>query len=420
MKNEIIAGLDIGSSKVTCLIAKVNSDKVGTDRSDRMPEIIGTGIARSQGIAHGFVVNLEHAANSIKTAVQEAEKRSNVKLSEVYLSIAASHIRGESARGVVSISRQDKEVTHDDVAQVIQQAVAIKVPLDRQIIHTLPQEFILDDLPRIQNPVGMSANRLEGNIYIITGSATAIQNICKAVHHAGIKPREIVLQSIASAYAVLSRDEQELGCMLIDIGEGTTDTAVFYNGAIHDTITLPLGGADITNDISIGLLISRAQAEEIKINYGVARSELASSDTFKIHGNNGDRTIEKTTLAQILAPRIEEIFGILHRSLKYAEYLDLLPSGVVLTGGTAKTQGITGLAERVFRIPAKIGSPNTVEGIEPELRDPAFASAIGLIIYGASNDKHTLKQVQGMGKPTRSSASALGRFSNRMKRWLLE
>ena len=443
MKNEIIAGLDLGTSKVTCMIAKI-SPVLYENGTNPGPEIIGVGISESKGLSNGIVINLERATESIKTAISTAEKNAGVKLTELYTAITGAHIRGESSRGVTSISRSDKEITPADVSHVIDQAQAIKVPMDRSIIHSIPQEFILDDQPGIHDPIGMNANRLEGNIYIITGATTAVQNITKSVNRAGFKVRDIVLQPIASSYAVLDPDEQELGCVLIDMGGGTTDVAVFYNGGIHDILSLPLGGADITNDISIGLSTPRRIAEQIKLKHGVARSDLAhelpprprttntNPELIKIQklGHNSEQVIEKKLLASIIAPRIEEIFALLRQKLtnngrlptndRGLFYYDFLPSGIILTGGTAKMPGITGLAERVFGIPAKIGVPNTID--VNQYKDPSFATSVGLIIYGSLNNQlptmNRRSQTISMGKF--SKTPLITTVSNRVRKWLLE
>ncbi|MCK4307077.1 cell division protein FtsA, partial [candidate division WOR-3 bacterium] len=257
MKNQIIAGIDLGSSKITCMIAK-------TSASNPAPEIIGAGISEPKGFSNGLVVNLELAAQSIKNATSLAETQAGVKLSELFIAITGAHIRGESSNVSLSIP-PDKEITPSDVSQLVQQASTVDLPSHRTIIHSFPQEFILDDLHGIRNPIGMNANRLQASIYIVTATSTAIQNIQKAINRANFKAREFLPQPIAASYAVLDSNDQELGCMLIDIGGETTDVAAFYNGGIYDTLSLGLGGADITNDISIGLSISRYHAEQLKI-----------------------------------------------------------------------------------------------------------------------------------------------------------
>lgn len=408
MKNEIIAGLDLGSTKVVCMIGKVK------DPTSSRPEIVGVGISKSNGFKNGIITGLDDATETIRMAVYEAEQQANVKLNELYIGIMGNHIKGENSRGVVSISREDKEITHEDVKQLIEQALSVKIPVDRQIIHTIPQEFIVDDQTGIKDPVGLDGSRLEGGIYIITGATSVVQNIRKAINKAGFKVREFILQSIASSYAILSPDEREIGCMVIDIGGGTTDSIIFQNGIIKDTFTVPLGGVDVTNDISIGLTISRQEAEEVKLKYGVARSELAGNEVIRIRkfNKNGEQTVERRKLASIIAPRVEEIFGLVNRKLRYMD-LDTLPSGIVLTGGTAKMTGIEGLAERIFGVPVKVGVPNTVEEISEEIKNQSYVTAIGLIIYGA-----TYKNNKRMGKE--SSKSWILRMGKRLEDWLLK
>lgn len=406
MKNEIIAGLDLGTTKVVCGIAKVKDHSI--------PEVVGIGIAKSRGFKNGIITSIADATSSIRTAIHTAEQQASVKLTELYAGIAGNHIRGEHSKSVVSISRQDKEITEEDVKQLIEQAVSVKIPADREIIHTIPQEFIVDDQTGIKDPIGLNGNRLEGSIYIITGASSVVQNICKAINKAGFKVREFILQSVASSYAVLEPDERELGCMVIDVGGGTTDAVIFQDGIIKDTFTITLGGVDVTNDISIGLTISRQNAEEIKIRYGVARSELAGNEVMRIQkfNKNEEQTIERKRLASIIAPRVEEIFGLVNRKLRYMD-LDTLPSGIVLVGGTAKMTGIEGLAERIFGVPVKVGSPNTLEGLPEQIKDSAYATVVGLIIYGATH-----KNNRGMGK--NSSKPWISRVGKRLEEWFLK
>jgi cell division protein FtsA len=406
MKNETIAGLDLGSTKVVCAIAKL--------KEDAAPELIGVGISKSRGFKNGIVTSLKEATESIGAAVHEAAKVANVKLFELYVGISGNHLQGENSRGMISISRQGKEITEEDVRQVIEQAASVKIPADRKIIRTIPQEFVVDGQTGIKDPVGLEGSRIEGDIYLITGAASIVQNISKAVARAGFKVREMIPQSIASSYAVLASDDKEFGCMVIDIGDGTTDGVVFQGNNIRDTFTVTLGGADVTSDISIGLAVPRLHAEDIKLEYGVARSELAGQGEMKIRrpGQEGEETVERKMLASIIAPRMEEIFGLVNRKLRYMD-LDSLPSGLVLTGGTAKMTGINGLAERIFGVPAKMGSPNTVEGLSEEMRDPAYATSIGLLIYGM-NHRNNERMAQDLRKPVFS------KFGKKIEDWLMK
>lgn len=414
MKEEIIAGIDLGGSKVTCLIAKIasgngNSEPVRTENI--VPELIGEAIIEESSLNNGLIVDLEHMASVIRTATTEAEKKAGVKLSEIYVGIGGGHIRGETARGVIPISRAEKEVTGKTVTEVIEQAKAIKSSPGREIIYTVPQKFIIDEETGIKNPIGMVGNRLEAEIYIISGSTMGVQNIYKSVERANLGVRGLVLQSIAGFYAVLEPEDHELGYMLIDIGEENTEGVIFSDGNVKEIFNLEIGGKHITNDVAIGLGIPKKEAEILKEKYGFARSEIAPDDSIKILKtvNNektntaapNERTIERKALVGIIAPRVEEILALINRKMKDTftenEYLDYMPAGIVIAGGTANIKGIDGLAERIFGMPARIGWPNTVEGLTDSLRDPACASAVGLIIYGMRH-KNGTPSTQKMGK----------------------
>jgi cell division protein FtsA len=383
-------------------------------RQGLAPEIVGVGISKSKGLKNGVITSLEYASESINEAVNEAEKQANVKLSELYVGIAGNYIKGETSRGIVTISRPEREITYEDVHQVIEQATFLPIPANREIIDAIPQEFIVDDQPGIKDPVGMNGNRLEATVYVITGVSSAVQNICKAINRAGFKVREIILQSMASSYAVLEPDDMELGCMVVDIGGGTTDGVVFYEGSVRDTFTINLGGMDVTNDISIGLTVSRHEAEEIKIKYGVANMKLSRNDTIRVEkiDKKGEQLIERKKIASIITPRVEEIFGLVSRRLRYTD-LELLPSGIILTGGMAKMPGIEETAERILGVPVKVGILNAMEGLTDEVMDLSFSSAIGLITYGVTH-----KESRAMGKD--SGKPFIWRVTERMKRWLLE
>ncbi|MCK4352809.1 cell division protein FtsA [candidate division WOR-3 bacterium] len=461
MKDEIIAGLDLGTTKTVCLIAKSTNgtllftsggngvkqeDIVGTPETSSGPkrafEIIGKGIVPSTGLHKGVVVDLEHTAESIRLAVSKASQQAQTKIKELYVNVAGDHIKIENSQGIIALERPDKQIIQEDVKEVIEQAKSIQVPTTRQIIHTIPLEFIVDEQSGIKVPDGMSGNRLKVNIYIITGAIVPCQNIYKSVNRAEFKVRDLILQPMASAYAVLEPDEQELGCVLIDIGGTVTDVAVFYEDKLRDTFAIPLGGIDITNDISIGLRTPRSEAERIKLNYAIACRDLADDEIIEILklGGRGEQTIEKKLLASIIEPRLEEIFSLIYRKisrdvLQYAP--TLLPAGVILTGATAKMPGIKNLAEYVLKMPVRIGIPNpishnsqlTTVGVphinyvrdNTSLQDPAYATSIGLITYALS--QFTSGKTHTMGNPAHRNLCAghlLTRVAERMKKWLLE
>lgn len=414
MRSEIIAGLDLGSSKISCMIAKI--ENLTPDK----PEIVGVGISKFKGLKNGIVTALEETAEAIRAAVSEAERQASVKLTELYVGITGEHIKGENSIGLVNISRGNREITIGDVRQLIEQATSVNIQTDRDLLHAVPQEYIVDTNPGIKNPVGMYGNRLEGRIYMITGTTSVVQNICKAINKAGFKVREFILQSIASSYAILESDEKEFGCMVIDIGRSTTDGVVFQKSVIKDIFTIPLGSVNVTNDISIGLGISRQEAEEIKINYGVAHSEFAGNEMVKIRkfNKNVEQMIEKRNLASIIAPRVEEILGMVNERLKYTD-LDTFSSGIVITGGMAKMKGIEEIAERIFGIPVRIGIISPIGEFNEEIKDPSYASIVGLIIYGAIHGGaiHSKNNNKEMGKY--SSTHWMSKMGKRIGDWLL-
>jgi len=389
MKSEIIAGLDLGTTKVACIIANVTEkDSV---------EIIGIGVTPSSGLRRGMVVNLEKTTESVRHAINEAEKVAGIKLTQVYTGIAGDHIRSQTSRGVIAISKPTKEISKMDIDRVIEQAKAVSIPMDREIIHAIPQGFIVDDQPGIKDPAGMSGVRLEADVHIVTGAVTSAQNIYRSVEKAGVQVRDLVLQPIASSYAVVDPEEKELGVALIDVGGGTTDAALFYDGTIRGTFVIGLGGVNVTNDIAVGLRTPRIYAEEIKKEYGVARDNLVS-DTEMIDvpgiGGRPNRKIKRKILASIIQPRLEEIFTLVYREFRKSDYMDLISGGIVLTGGTAKMEGIEELAESIFGLPTRVGIPNGVGGIADMVKDPIHATGVGLVLYG-----HEYRGRDGIGRP---------------------
>lgn len=373
---DLIAGLDIGTTKIVAIIAEPD------DRGEL--RVLGVGKSPSNGLRRGVVVNLEKTILSVQDALDEAEKHAGVEVGSVFAGIAGDHIRSINSRGVIAVGRGGNEITQADVDRVIEAAKAIALPMDREIIHVIPQEFIVDDQPGIRDPVGMAGVRLEGEIHIITGAVTSAQNIYKSVQRAGVEIQDLVLQPLASSYAVLSEDEKELGVAMLDLGGGTADLAVFYEGSIRHTAVIGLGGENVTNDLAIGLRTPRDQAERIKIDHGVALQSMVEQDErIEVPGVGGRpaREVSRDVLAAIIEPRMEEIFALSLREIQRSEYADLLTTGLVLTGGAAMLDGACELAERVFNMPVKLGVPSGMAGLSVEVSTPMYATAVGLLQY---------------------------------------
>jgi len=354
MPGEIVVGLDIGTTKICAVVGESRPSGV---------EIIGMGSHPSDGIRKGVVINIEHTVNSIKEAVEEAETMAGCEISSVYAGIAGGHIKGFNSEGVIAL--KEKEVTKKDIDRVIEAASAVAIPMDREVIHTLVQEFIVDDQDGIVDPLGMSGVRLEAKIHIVTGAVTSAQNIIKCANRAGLDVHDIILESLASSEAVLSNEERNLGSALIDFGGGTTDMAVFSKGAIKHTSVLPLGGDNLTYDIAIGLRTPKLEAEKIKIKYGCGLSSLIGKDeTIEVPGVGGrkSRVLSRQILGEILEPRVEEIFTLIYGELVRSEYENAISSGVVITGGSAELPGVPELAEQIFNTPARVGYPQGIGG----------------------------------------------------------
>jgi len=376
----IITGLDIGTTKVCAIIGQVN--QVGG------VDILGVGIAPSYGLRKGVVVNIDNTVKSITKAIEEAELMAGVEIDSVYTGIAGGHIKGINSRGVVAISSKTKEITQADVERVIDAARAISIPIDREVIHVIPQEFIVDDQDGIKDPVGMSGIRLESEVHIITGAVSSIENIIKSVHRAGYKVNDIILEPLASAEAVLTDEEKELGVTLIDLGGGTTDIIMFINGSVWHTSVIALGGNHITNDISYGLRTPVQSAEIIKKKYGCAYADLVSEDELieveSVAGHQSKK-VSRKFIAEIIQPRMEEIFGLVQRELKISGFDELVAAGAVITGGGALLTGTVELAEKKLNMPVRIGYPDKVSGLVDKVASPLFATGVGLILYGLKN-----------------------------------
>ena len=371
----LIVGLDIGTSKVVAIVAEVSPD-------DRL-EVIGLGSSASRGLKRGVVVNIESTVQSIQRAVEEAELMAGCEINSVFTGIAGSHVRSLNSHGIVAI--RDREVSASDVERVIDAARAVAIPADQRVLHVLPQEFIIDSQEGIPEPIGMSGVRLEAKVHLVTGAVSAAQNIVKCVQRCGLSVEDIVLEQLASSNAVLNEDEKELGVCLVDMGGGTTDIAIFCGGAIQHTSVIPIAGAQVTNDIAVSLRTPAQYAEEIKIKYACALSQLANPDeTIEVPsvGDRPPRRLARQTLAEVVEPRYEELFHLVRKELRRSGFEELMAAGVVLTGGSAKMEGVIDLAEEVFHMPVRLGIPQYVEGLADVVRNPIHATGVGLLLYG--------------------------------------
>ena len=374
----MIVGLDIGTSKVVAIVGEISVDD-GID-------IIGIGSHPSKGLKKGVVVNIESTVHSIQRAVEEAELMAGCQIHSVYAGIAGSHIRSLNSHGIVAI--RDKEVTPGDVERVIDAARAVAIPADQKILHILPQEFVIDDQDGIREPVGMSGVRLEAKVHMVTGAVSAAQNIIKCVRRCGLEVDDIILEQLASSYSVLTDDEKDLGVCLVDIGGGTTDIAVFTEGSIRHTAVIPIAGDQVTNDIAVALRTPTQYAEEIKIKYACALTQLATGDQSIEVPSVGDRPprrLARQTLAEVVEPRYEELLTLVQAELRRSGFEDIIAAGVVLTGGSSKIEGLVDLAEEVFHMPVRLGVPQSVMGLVDVVRNPIYATGVGLLLFGSQN-----------------------------------
>jgi cell division protein FtsA len=387
---------------------------IATKRHGGGLDIVGLGSAPSRGLRRGTVVNIESTVEAIKQAVSDAELQAGVEVEGVYVGIAGGHIRGVNSRGVVAVSGKEREVGAADVHRVVDAARAINLPPDREVIHVLPQTFVVDDQDGVREPVGMSGVRLEAEVHIVTGAATSVQNVIRSVNRAGLEVADIVLQPLASAEAVLFTDEKELGAVLVDIGGGTTDVALLREGAVWYTSSLPLGGDHITNDIAIGLRTPIADAEELKKRSACASTSLVpAEETVDVPsiGGRKPRQLSRQVLSEIVQPRVEEIFSLVARDLAKAGFQDSATAGVVVTGGTSIMEGIVEVAEAVFEQPVRRGVPHDVGGLSDVVRSPIYATAVGLALYGAHRETaaHVTAEITGH--------SRLARLARRLAAW---
>ena len=399
---DLIVGLDIGTSKIITVVAEITPE-------GRM-QIIGTGSHESKGLKKGVVVNIDTTVASIQRALEEAELMADCKISRVYTGIAGSHIKSFNSHGMVAI--KDREVTQYDIDRVIETARAVNIPTDQQILHILTQEFIIDGQEDVREPLGMSGMRLEVKVHIVTGAVSAAQNIVKCVRRCGLEVNDLILQPLASSLSCLTDDEKELGVALVDIGGGTTDIAVFTQGAIRHTAVIPIAGDQITNDIAMALRTPTPEAEDIKIRHGTAMQKLAGADeTIEVPGigDRGPRSMGRQALAAVIEPRVEELFQLVQQTLRESGYEELLSSGVVLTGGSASLPGLVELGEEMFSMPVRVGHPKYEGSLADVVRSPRYATAIGLLYEGLAQRAHQGRVQDKTGK--------LKSVAGRMKTW---
>ncbi|GAB4289112.1 MAG: cell division protein FtsA [Methylophaga sp.] len=379
-ERELIVGLDIGTSKVVAIVAAPILD---AGPNENQLEIIGIGSHPARGMKKGVVVNIESTVQSIQRAVEEAELMAGCQIHSVYAGIAGSHIRSLNSHGTVAI--RDKEVTQGDLDRVLDAARAVHFPGDQQLLHVLPQEYIIDNQEGIREPIGMSGVRLEAKVHLITGAVSAAQNITKCIERCGLAVDGIILEQMASSYSVLDQDEKELGVCIIDIGGGTTDIAVFVDGAIRHTAVIPIAGDQVTNDIAVALRTPTQYAEEIKIKYACALRQLAREDeTIEVPsvGDRPSRQLARQTLAEVVEPRYEELLMLVQAELRRSGFEEMLAAGIVLTGGSSKMEGVIELAEEVFHLPVRLGIPQHVGGLVDVVRNPIHATGVGLLLFG--------------------------------------
>jgi cell division protein FtsA len=404
----LVVGLDIGTTKVCAIVAEANSDG--------SVDIIGVGQSPSRGLRKGVVVNIEATVDSVRRAVEDAELMAGVEIRSVFVGIAGGHIKGINSRGVIAVSGKNREVTRQDIDRVIDAAKAVALPVDREVIHILPQEFIIDDQGGIKEPLGMSGIRLEAEVHIVTGAVASAQNIIKCCNKAGLEVQDIVLQQLASSEATLTAEEKDLGCILVDVGGGTTDVAVFVEGSIYHTAVLAVGGDTLTNDIAIGLRTPRPEAESIKRKFGCALASMVRPDD-KIEvpsvGGRRPRVLARQTLCEIVQPRLDELFSMVDREVRRAGYAERVSGGVVVTGGSSIMEGVPELAEQIFDMPVRRGIPRGVGGLTDVINNPMYATGVGLGLYGAAHrSRRKFRKV--------TDRNIFDKVIDRMKEWFGE
>lgn len=404
-----VVGLDIGTSTIACVVAEITDN--GT------VEVVGLGGAPSRGIRKGVVVNLDATVDAIKAAVSEAEMMATVDVQSAIVGIAGAHIRSFNSRGVIAVTGKDRTVSREDVDRVLEAARAVNIPQDREILHVLPQEFVLDEQHGISSPVGMTGGRLEANVHIVTAATTSVQNLVTCVNRAGIEVRDTVLELLAAAEAVLTQDERELGVALIDVGGGTTDLAIFERGSIWHTAVLPVGGDHFTNDLAVGLRSPVPDAERLKKKFGCALSSMVEEDEaveVPSVGGRKPRLLSRQVMSEILQPRAEEIFSLIHEEVVRAGFDKLLNAGVVLTGGGSLLPGAAEIAEQVFGLPVRRGVPAGVGGINEAASGLPCATAVGLALFAARHRERRRRTALDI------HSGLMGRVGVRVRTWFSE
>lgn len=401
-ENNMIVGLDIGTSKVATVVGDVGEDN--------QVEIVGVGSHPSRGLKKGVVVNIESTVQAIQRSIEEAELMAGCQIHSVYTGIAGSHIRGMNSHGIVGV--KDREVSSGDVERVLDAARAVAIPADQRVFQVMPQEFVVDQQEGIREPVGMSGVRLEAKVHLVTGAVSAAQNIIKCIQRCGLEVDDIILEQLASSSAVLTDDEKELGICFVDIGGGTTDVAVFTDGAIKHTAVIPIAGDQVTNDIAIAMRTPTQHAEEIKIKYACALRQLANpDDTIEVPsaGGRDPRRLSRQTLAEVVEPRYEELLSLVLAELRRSGFSDLVAAGVVLTGGSSRMEGVVDLAEEIFHMPVRLGIPQNVTGLADVVRNPVYSTGVGLLLFGLQN--------QNLSKDSPSGESRMVDVLKKVKNW---
>lgn len=403
-RDNIVVGLDIGTTKICAIVGEVKQEGL---------EIIGIGTHPSKGLRKGVVVNIDSTVQSIRKAIEEAELMAGCEINMVYAGIAGGHIKGFNSHGVIAV--KDREIAKADIDRVIEAAQAITIPTDREVIHIIPQEYILDQQDCIQEPLGMSGTRLEAKVHIVTAAVASAQNIVKSVNKAGLAVADIVLQQIASSEAVLGQDERDLGVALVDIGGGTTDIAIYHNGTIKHTAVISLGGNQITGDIAVGIRTPSEEAEKIKKKFGCCMTSMIDkNETIEVPsvGGRKPRIVSRQILGEIIEPRVEELFQLVNQEITKSGYDNVIPSGIVLTGGTAIMDGMLELAEQVFNLPVRRGLPTGIGGLIDVVKSPMYSTGVGLVLYGKKHSTMVMFE--------RGDRQIFNKLFDRMKGWVKE
>ena len=407
---QLVVGLDLGTTKTCCLIADVSGGQLS---------VIGVGRAPSAGLRKGVVVNIESTVESIQRAIAEAEHQAGVKVGAAYVSVGGEHIKGLTSHGVIAVSRKDREIVQEDVDRVLEAAKAVPIPQDREIIHVLTQEYLIDNQDGIREPVGMSGVRLEAVVHVVTGAATSVSNVMKSCQRAGVTVRDLVLQPLASAEAALTPDERELGVCLMDIGGGTTDILVVWEGAVRYTGVVPVGGQQCTRDLAIGLATPNEEAEQLKRRFGVAKvSMVAEGEMVEVAGvgGRGSKSVDRSLIAKVLQPRMEEIFALAGEQLKASGFHGRLAGGIVLTGGGALMPGACELCEEVIGRPTRVGKPQGLKGLVDVVQGTEYATAVGLVKHGMKQGAETGATYSSSEGPSNESGNSGGGIGAMLKK----